>query len=130
MKDQTTQLRYIEEAVKEGSKTDVTILSLSSGALVLSITFLIGSDPSAGFLLVLCWLSLTLSIVCFIMRSIFKANTTLELAQGKSFDELDQKIMKYSYGARKVMLVAFLLGVAFLVLFAMQNVPLTSGARF
>jgi hypothetical protein len=118
--DQQVRLRHLDNAEEEGRKTNDAILSLSTGALALSITFrsaLFGTEPSALFLLGMSWIAFTVSVICYVMNSIFKASTTLEMAQGKSFEQLDQQILNYSCKARVTMLVSFLIGVVLLALF-------------
>ena len=126
MIDRDTQLRLLEESKEESRKTSDTILSLSTGALALSITFrssLFGINPSWISLLAISWIGFIVTILCYVFNSIFKAKTSLDLAAGKSFEEVDPDLLKYSVVLRGTMLVSFLLAIVLLTTFGIKNIP-------
>jgi hypothetical protein len=132
MKPHLVEYRATLVAAEQKSQDDYdkTIVSLSGGALGISIVFLkdiIGeSDPSATWAIVTAWSFWALSLTSVVVSYFFS-----RIALSKSIVQTDQDNLGESVGgwastatslSNSVSGISFILGVVFLIYFATKNI--------
>ena len=129
----------IQGEADAAASLDKTMITLSSGALVLSITFIheIAPQPILVGLLFASWAFFLLSLISMVI-SLITSQYAFREAQKKLAASYEAESSEVTYASKTDMctavltwisIVAFVLGVAFLAWFAVENIPSQSPVR-